>query len=417
MTTKVRFTLTISILISLLVGGLSSFVFIRVRSEMLLQASQSLETYLKHEAEHLLQPMESQELNIDKNHFGDILLKITSDDTVLFDSFTKKSALVSAPDYIVKESVQTLNGKSIKLTGAYNLLPIYSYLDSLRKTLFLGWLFTLALVVPISYSLTLALLRPFRKLSEKTSELNIESLSFRFPMTKYQDEEGRLIVSFNALLERLERSFDHMKKFAMNVSHEIRTPISVIMSQSDIALRKDRTSEEYRSALEVSLNETKRLKNIIDNLLSLAEIDRIHDENRKTTFLIKNKIDEIVKSLSIRWGSDKKIEIDCDVSLTYTGNEVAFTSIVANLIENGLKYGKSRVKISCMEQGERFVFLVEDDGPGVEMKSSVPVGQTSHGLGLSIVRAFSEAYGGDISFRSSSLGGLCVATSLPTRGR
>jgi len=384
---------------------------------MLLQASQSLETYLKHEAEHLLQPMESQELNIDKNHFGDILLKITSDDTVLFDSFTKKSALVSAPDYIVKESVQTLNGKSIKLTGAYNLLPIYSYLDSLRKTLFLGWLFTLALVVPISYSLTLALLRPFRKLSEKTSELNIESLSFRFPMTKYQDEEGRLIVSFNALLERLERSFDHMKKFAMNVSHEIRTPISVIMSQSDIALRKDRTSEEYRSALEVSLNETKRLKNIIDNLLSLAEIDRIHDENRKTTFLIKNKIDEIVKSLSIRWGSDKKIEIDCDVSLTYTGNEVAFTSIVANLIENGLKYGKSRVKISCMEQGERFVFLVEDDGPGVEMKSSVPVGQTSHGLGLSIVRAFSEAYGGDISFRSSSLGGLCVATSLPTRGR
>lgn len=420
MTTKVRFTITISTVTALLVGILATFVYVRVRTEMLSQATQSLETFLNHEADHLLHPMDANGLVIDKNHFGDFLLKISTENEVLFDGFSKKNTVIAPPSYIVKETTRNLNGRHLTLTGAYSLTPLYAYLDSLLQTLILGWALTLGFVIPISYYLSLALLRPFRRLATKTSELSVESLAFRFATSKYKDEEGLLISSFNALLARLERSFENMKRFASNVSHEIRTPVSVVMSQSEMALRKNRTSEEYRSALEKSLEESKRLKNIIDNLLSLAEIDRIHDENRKTTFLVYKKIEEIIDSLSIRWGKERNIVIDCDPGLAYTGNEVAFTSIVANLIENALKYGKKEVRVSCMEQGERIVFLIEDDGPGMtslENKTNEPLsptsGQTSHGLGLSIVRAFSEAYGGELSLTKSALGGLCAATSLP----
>ncbi len=421
MTTKVRFTLTISMVVALLVGALSSFVYVRVRAKMLTQASQSLADFLKHEADHIVHPMEQNGLVIDKNHFGDFLLKIESENEILFDGFPQKTAEINSPNYIVKKVVQDINGKPLTLTGAYNLAPLYHYLDSLLQTLMLGWVLTVALIIPISYSLALALLKPFRNLAAVTYELRAESLEFRFPVPQYKDEEGLLVVSFNALLERLQRSFESMRNFSRNVSHEIRTPVSVIMSQSEMALRKNRTSDEYRNALEKSFDESKRLKSIIDNLLSLAEVDRIYDENRKTTFPVLLRIKEIVATLTQQRNELKEIAIDCDENLLFIGNEVAFTSIVSNLIENALKYGGKKVRVSCMEQGERVVFLIEDDGPGMvsatalPSKTKMPKGETSHGLGLSIVRAFSEAYGGELILKQSSLGGLCATTSLPLK--
>lgn len=407
--------------VALLVGALNAFVYVRVRAQMLSQASQSLADFLKHEADHLVHPMEQNGLVIGKNHFGDFLLKIESKDEVLFDGFSKKTAEINSSTYILKNVTQDINGKSLTLTGAYNLAPLYHYLDSLLQTLMLGWMLTLTLIIPLSYSLALALLKPFRNLAGMTSELRAESLEFRFPVPKYKDEEGLLVVSFNALLERLERSFGSMRNFSRNVSHEIRTPVSVIMSQSEMALRKNRSSDEYRNALGKSLEESKRLKGIIDNLLSLAEIDRIYDENRKSTFLVLQRIKEIVTTLTLQRDEEKEIVIDCDENLLFTGNEVALTSIISNLIENALKYGGKKIRVSCMEQGDRVIFLIEDNGLGmasvdaIASKMRSPDGETSHGLGLSIVRAFSEAYGGELILKQSSLGGLCATTSLPLR--
>ncbi|NBV50373.1 sensor histidine kinase, partial [bacterium] len=263
--------------------------------------------------------------------------------------------------------------------------------------------------------------------AKKTSDLTADQLSFRLPEPKYRDEYGVLARNFNALFVRLEKSFIQLRHFAVSASHEMRTPLSVIISQTENALR-NAEKNGHQSHLNKILQSAIRLRNIMNQLFVLAEADRLGQENAGSSFEVKETIESALGDL-------KAVYLDMNKTLSVThipeqrefiGNQELFVSVFNNLLENALKYSKSRVEISYAVKSSGLEVCIEDDGPGIPEtqresvfqpffrgKKSESVVPTSHGLGLTIVQACVRAQQGSIELGESVLGGLSVSVKLP----
>src|SRR2546425_767289 len=106
--------------------------------------------------------------------------------------------------------------------------------------------------------------RPVARMTEDASRIEAESLSHRIAVSHPSDELGRLGTVLNALLERLERSFQQQKQLLADTSHELRTPITIVRSEAEVTLSRERSAEEYRQALEIIHSEATHLTHLID---------------------------------------------------------------------------------------------------------------------------------------------------------
>src|SRR5258708_13995688 len=106
---------------------------------------------------------------------------------------------------------------------------------------------------------------------DKVEEITATNLDSRVPVQNAKDEIGELATTFNLMLDRLENSFDAQKQFVSNVSHELRTPLSSMVTEVELALLKDRNTEEYKRVLRLNLNDTKKLVKLSNDLLYLAK--------------------------------------------------------------------------------------------------------------------------------------------------
>ncbi|MCD8544278.1 MAG: HAMP domain-containing protein [Sulfurospirillum cavolei] len=113
--------------------------------------------------------------------------------------------------------------------------------------------------------------KPLQAMLHNIHAINANELSQRLKTHENDDEINRIATAFNAMLERLEHSFSAIKAFNTQASHELRTPLTIMRGEIEIALRKERSNEEYRRILEVQLEEIQALQTLIENLLSLAE--------------------------------------------------------------------------------------------------------------------------------------------------
>jgi methyl-accepting chemotaxis protein len=132
----------------------------------------------------------------------------------------------------------------------------------------------IALATIIGIAIARRAMRPLAGLAAMISEIEAYDLSERLTWQGPQDELGQLCVTFNRLLDRLQDAFERRRRFAADASHELRTPISVIRAEAELALRKPREPEQYREALETIRSEIERLETLTDALLAAARADR-----------------------------------------------------------------------------------------------------------------------------------------------
>ena len=209
------------------------------------------------------------------------------------------------------------------------------------------------------------LLAPLHTIARTADSLSAEKLNIRIPDLGAADHESLFLASaFNRLLERLDTSFNDMRRFAADASHQLQTPLTVVKGHVDVALRKPRTEESYQRTLRVIGDEVDGLTRMSRSLLLLSRLERslVHLEKHKIHFA--DLLRDAVADSSV---DQERIIMHLDENVWLAVNEELCLVLIRNLVDNALKYGNDKpVTVSLIQEDERVVLSVQDQGVGIE---------------------------------------------------
>lgn len=276
-------------------------------------------------------------------------------------------------------------------------------LGNLRNILIISFLLGIGIVAAGGWFYAGQAMAPVSRIINQVDHILPSDLSARLDASNNHDEISRLVITFNRLLDRIQFAFRMQKSFISNVSHELKNPLSVILSQLEVALDKKRGAAEYHATLTSVLEDTRELSEVTEKLLQLA---RVHSEGTNITFE-QVRLDEIMlqtRATLLKMHPDYHISFDIEGipesedQLCVNGNESLLRSAFQNLMDNGCKFSpdkKVEVKIGFDPAGKHFVEIA-DRGPGIPQKdlqlifqpfyrSSQNIHVRGSGIGLSLV--------------------------------
>ncbi|HPA51426.1 MAG TPA: heavy metal sensor histidine kinase [Thermoanaerobaculia bacterium] len=308
------------------------------------------------------------------------------------------------------------------------------------RNLRLGLLFlspaAIALAALVTWSLARRALAPVVEVTALAREIEATQLSRRLPAPAVPDEIGRLVETFNQMIARLESSFEAMKRFTADASHELRSPLANVKSTVELALGRPRSDEEYRSALASVGEEAERLRRIVEDLLLLARADSGRLPFEKEEVRLDVLAREVVESFGPRaLEAGLRVEAAAESEVVVLGDERWLRQLVQNLVENAVRFSPARgsgkppalVAIGVRADGEDALLIVEDEGPGIpeaerdriferfyRVDASRQRGAgTGAGLGLAICSWIVDAHRGRIDASGRADGGTAFRVRLP----
>lgn len=251
---------------------------------------------------------------------------------------------------------------------------------------------------------------------KKTEEITAQSLDERIPGGEYHDEYGRLVNKMNEMIRRIKKSVDYMNQFSVSAAHELKTPLTILRGEIELALKSPKTPAEYTDVLKSNYEETIRLIKIIDNLFFISKSDNALINIEKKEVELNSFLRNIVNSMKIL-GQDK------NMNLVFTPNEESkvnvdpalLTQAISNVIDNAFKFGteSTTVTINTRRINGKFEINITNSGEGIsgglinkifERFYRGDTNQTKHtggvGLGLSVVKSIMNLHGGDVQVTS-----------------
>lgn len=248
----------------------------------------------------------------------------------------------------------------------------------------------------------------------------------RVPVSPGQDELSRLTSTVNAMLERLAVTIDREKAFALAAAHELRTPLSVLQASAELSLERPRQPEQYVKTLQTVRDSGQDMLHSIGSLLALARTNA--EPDWQTVDLSEVILEAAGNQLALATTLGSRLHLDPQ-SVQVRADPVALKLAVTNLIHNALLYGRKagHVWISSAVNGQMARVEVADDGPGLAEDEMTRVLQPFQrgrrqqsvrgaGLGLALVVAITEQYGGQVRLTRANAGGLEVQIDLPLNG-
>jgi signal transduction histidine kinase len=300
-------------------------------------------------------------------------------------------------------------------------------LDNLRTFSFaaLGGLFVVSLGV--GWVIAGRVLRPIDRITAVAQEIQATNLSRRIELDGPDDELRRLADTFDAMLDRLDASFTSQRQFIADASHELRNPLAIIQTNTDVALSDpDATPESLRRAARVVRGATVRMARLVDDLLALARLDTPAPRREPVDLaaVVHEEGDEFVAP-AVAAGID--LHREPAETITVRGDHQSLRRAVANLLENALRHARSSVRLSAGRVRGWAWLAVADDGPGIAREDQARIfdrflrldrGRArdagGSGLGLAIVRQIAEAHGGAVAVFSEPGRGATFVVWLPT---
>ena len=257
-------------------------------------------------------------------------------------------------------------------------------------------------------------LQPVSRITDLAKEIERGDLSRRITGMESADEVGELADTFNEMLTTLEKSFEREKSFASDASHELRTPVAVIMSNAEVILDSNPGDETQKSASAI-LEESKRMNAIIRQLLMLT---RGLEGKYKLQFEDTN-INQVIEAVLEQLQTDaqgRSISLINETveELTFNADQSLITQMMINLIRNAIGYGKKGgyVKVKAQRDGDSCLITIADDGIGIPEEEQPLIfnrfyridtsrDRRGSGLGLSIVQWIVDEHGGGIELQSA----------------
>jgi heavy metal sensor kinase len=271
-------------------------------------------------------------------------------------------------------------------------------------------------------------LNPIDRITRTAADIGERDLSRRIEPDLPDDELGRLARTFNAMLDRIEDAFTRQRRFTADAAHELRTPLALMRSQIDIALRKERDPDADRETLEDLGADVDRLARMSAGLLALARRDAGGLQPEREPVELAALLDLIAEQYQ-PLANEAGVEILLDTeTVTLVADQDQLIQVFVNLLDNALHHAPpgSRISLGCRPEDGSARFWVTDEGPGIapehlphlfERFYRVDPGRDRRhggiGLGLAISKAIIDAHGGTIEIESAPGAGTTARVSLP----
>jgi two-component system heavy metal sensor histidine kinase CusS len=287
----------------------------------------------------------------------------------------------------------------------------------------------IALSTLVGYAITRKGLRPLRDVTEAIQRVSPSHLNERINRVKWPTELSALADVFNQSISGLEDAFGRLSRYASDLAHELRTPINNLMGETEVALSKSRTAEEYRQVLESSLEEYGKLSRLTEGLLFLARADNPKTRIQKSLLDASKEIEALREFYNIL-AEERGITVICEGSAQLKADQLLFQRAVSNLVANALQYTPrgGTVSISVREADDRHVEVsVKDTGIGIASEDLPNIfdrfyrassGRSRHpegtGLGLPIVKSIMDLHGGTVQVQSEPDKGTIATLRFPS---
>jgi signal transduction histidine kinase len=275
----------------------------------------------------------------------------------------------------------------------------------------------LLLVVLATRLIVTRALRPVARMTAEAADWSEHDLDHRFNVGEPHDELTQLAATFDNMLARLASSLRHEQLLSAELSHELRTPLAAIVAEVELALRRNRGSEEYREALREIAQRASQMERTLETLMAAARAESHGDMGTAEAGEVGEQAIAACASVARDSGIDLRLAPP-DESVRVDVDADTAERILVPLIENGVRYGKTHVQLSLHPNGDSVEFLVNDDGPGIDHLELDRIfepgfrgeaGATSDspgaGLGLALARRLARAVGGDVEAVENGAGG------------
>ena len=330
------------------------------------------------------------------------------------------------PSRLLATPVERGGRRLILVVGATRQNGIET-LASFRNELVIAGPIALVLATLAGYLLAGLSLRPVETMRRRAARISAEIPGERLPVPETRDEVERLAETLNAMLERLEAALARERDFVADAGHELRTPLALLRTELELALRHAESPSELREAVRLSTGEVDRLTQLADDLLLTATSDR----GRLPLRLEPLDTTELLASVARRfeWRAEeagRTLQITSDSALRVCGDRVRLEQALGNLVDNSLRHGGGQVQLSAARRDGIVELHVTDEGAGFPVDfldhaferfsrpDSARTGEGA-GLGLAIVKTIAEAHGGESRAANHDCGGADVWIALPAQ--
>ncbi len=316
------------------------------------------------------------------------------------------------------------------------IVQVASPLAQLRRVL-RNLRFSLLFLLPLTVILTglsgvflvQMTLKPVDQMIETIHQITAENLKLRLKIPGTKDEIESLAKTFNQMIARLDEAFTVQRQFMEDISHELKTPLSVLKGELEVTLKKIRSTQEYETILHSSLEEVNHLAGIVENLLTLARFDAktttLQAVSLDLNVLLKDALEAIQvlavqKKITLQLNSAHTVEILADKN--------QLKRLVLNILDNAIKYTQpgGKISIDLRQQKNSADIDITDTGIGIPEKELPHIfdrfyrvdksrSSIGFGLGLSIAQSIAMAHGGRIYAKANVPQGTIFTISLPIK--
>ncbi len=293
--------------------------------------------------------------------------------------------------------------------------------DALTASLVLGVLLLIVVAIAARWLLS-ASFRPVATMTAQAAAWSEQDLDRRFALGPPRDEVTQLASTLDGLLERLAASFRREQQFSAEISHELRTPISRVIAQVELALRRERAPAEYREVLQGVQRNTRQLARILDTLVAAARNDATPTRGTADAWAVAEHALEATRGLA----AERQIDVVADEPASPLRLGVAADlaeRILQPVVENAFRYGGRSVRVAVERDATNVLYVVEDDGPGIAAAEAEAIfepgrrgvaGKASNGdgagLGLALARRLARGVAGDVAVAAHERGARLVVT-------
>lgn len=340
---------------------------------------------------------------------------------------------IASPDggsmAVVRHEVWNRGQASVEAIASQNLL------STTMRHLGLALVLTPLLLIPLAILggrlLAAGVVRPLSHLIDSIRAVDSRNLTQRLEAPGSVREIDDLAHEFNALLERLEMAVGRMRRFTADASHELRTPVSILRTGIEVALRKPREAIEYQQLASECLVEIDRVQRTVEGLLTLAREEPGNEAAAPTVEVdLSAEAREAMRSLATM-AAERRVELISEIEpeVTLLGERDRLRLVLVNLLDNALRHtpaGK-QVRLELAQENGQVRLRVADQGPGVATEDRPHIFERFYrggdgtspntgGLGLSVVRWVVEHHGGTVAVLDGEEPGAVFEVRLPRHG-
>jgi two-component system OmpR family sensor kinase len=298
-------------------------------------------------------------------------------------------------------------------------------LTDLAQLLLAGGPFALLLASLAAYGVAAAALKPVEAMRARAAEISAAEPDRRLPVPPSDDEVARLGKTLNEMLERLGEALEHERAFVADASHELRTPLAILRTELELALAAGRSPQELRAALASAAEETDRLTQLSEDLLTIAQTDRGELPLKLSQLQMRESLEGVARRFARRAEEGGRgIEVTVDPALALGADRLRLDQAVGSMVDNALRYGAGTIELRATEAGESVEIHVLDRGAGFPQeflgraferfsRAASSNRDGGSGLGLAIVQTVARAHGGEAHAVDREGGGADVWLTLP----